>query len=349
MHCAILRCAGRLAGVAEMTICVVAACDRAPTEPADARSSSIRAITLVDWSADGYDSPGARDEMAALATTGANTVVLVVTAWQDSPSSNLVQVDSTRTPAPHAVTAATTWARTLGLQVALKPHVDLMDGSWRGTIDPSDPHAWFASYLDFILPWADLAHAERMSFFVAGTELAGTIGAVDSWRRVVQEIRLRFEGPLVYAASWDEAERVGFWGAVDRVGVDAYWPVAQRTDAGRFELLAGWQPWLARLEILRAKAARPILITEIGYRSVDGAGLKPFRFGNPGVADPQEQADLYWAALQAIAPHEWIAGIVWWNWLARGGGGLLDTDYTPAGKLAAVELQQAWLASRSSE
>lgn len=336
-------CARRRAGVAAITLCVASACERAPTAPADARSGSIRAITLVDWSADGYDSPAARDEMAVLASTGANTVVLVVTAWQDSPRSNQVQVDSARTPTPQAVAAATAWARTLGLQVALKPHVDLVDGSWRGTIDPGDAGAWFDSYLDFILPWADLARTERMSFFVAGTELAGTIGAVDSWHRVLREIRQRFDGLLVYAASWDEAERVGFWDALDLVGVDAYWPVAQRKDAGRFELLAGWQPWLARLETLQAKTARPILITEVGYRSVDGAGLQPFGFGNSGAADPQEQADLYWAALQAIAPHEWINGIVWWNWLARGGGGPLDTDYTPAGKLAAVELQRAWL------
>jgi hypothetical protein len=330
-------------------ICVIAACDRAPTEPADARSDSIRAITLVDWSADGYDSPPARDEIAALAATGANTLVLVVTAWQDSPHSNRVQVDPARTPTPHAVTAATAWARTFGLRVALKPHVDLIDGSWRGTIDPSDAHAWFDSYLAFILPWADLARIEGMSFFVAGTELAGTTGMTDSWHRVMHEIRQRFEGPVVYAASWDEAERVGFWGAVDWVGVDAYWPVARRKDAGRFELLAGWQPWIARLEALHAKADRPLLITEIGYRSVVGAGLQPFRFGDAGVADPQEQADLYWAAMQAIAPHQWISGIVWWSWSARGGGGLLDTDYTPAGKLAEVELQRAWLEPRSGE
>ena len=40
------------------------------------------------------------------------------------------------------------------------------------------------------------------------------------------------------------------------------------------------QPWLARLERLHRQTDRPIVITEIGYRSVDGAALHPYAFGD---------------------------------------------------------------------
>jgi hypothetical protein len=43
-----------------------------------------------------------------------------------------------------------------------------------------------------------------------------------------------------------------------------------------------------------------------------------------------------------VAGEGWIEGVYWWNWLVRGEGGPSDTDYTPKGKPAAVELEGAW-------
>jgi hypothetical protein len=223
--------------------------------------------------------------------------------------------------------------------------VDLDDGSWRGTIDPPEPDAWFASYREFILPWADFAESRGLALFMVGTELAGTIRHESRWRELIRETRDRFSGTLVYAASWDEAGRVPFWDAVDLVGVDFYLPVARRREPGRTEILAEWQPWLDRLHRLHAQAGRKILFTEIGYRSVDGAGMHPYSFEDTPGIDLQEQADLYWAALQAAAGEDWVAGFFWWNWLANGNGGPADGDYTPKGKPAANELTLAWRGS----
>ena len=137
-------------------------------------------------------------------------------------------------------------------------------------------------------------------------------------------LRAAFSGELSYAASWDEAHLVPFWPELDLVGIDFYYPVARRPDAGRVEILAGWQPWLARLERLHRQTGRPIVIAEIGYRSVDGAALHPYAFGNDATIDLREQADLYWAAIEATGGESWIAGIYFWNWLASGGGGPED-------------------------
>jgi hypothetical protein len=172
--------------------------------------------------------------------------------------------------------------------------------------------------------------------------LGGTIEYETHWRRLIDRCRQHFDGPLTYAASWDEADRVEFWDAIDVVGVDAYFPITERADADRSDMLAGWQPWLQHLEALHQSSGRQVLLTEIGYRSIDGAGMHPYRFGDTGPYDPTEQADLYWAALEATGDVSWIDGIVWWNWLARGGGGPNDLDFTPVGKPALDQLSAAW-------
>ena len=111
-----------------------------------------------------------------------------------------------------------------------------------------------------------------------------------------------------------------FWKSMDLVGVDFYFPVAERRDPGRVEILALWPRWLDRLEHLHRQTGRDILLTEIGYRSVDGAGLNPYVFDGDASVDLEEQGDLYWAALQAVSDKPWITGLFWWNWLADGTG-----------------------------
>jgi len=317
-------------------------CERSPTAPAASRPGGVRAITLVDWTADGYARPAADASIQVLAATGANTVVIIVTAYQTDPASSVIRADDPRTPTPASVAQAITWARALGLSVSIKPHVDLDDESWRGRIDPASPAEWFASYREFVLAWASFAATHDAAQFVVGTELAGTLQHATEWEETIRGVREVFSGELVYAASWDEAGRVPFWREVDIVGVDFYFPVARRARPGRLEILAEWQPWLERLQLLHRQTGRPILLTEIGYRSADGAGMHPYQFDDGAPIDLDEQADLYWAALEAIAAKPWIAGLCWWNWPADASGGPNDDDYTPRGKPAETELVATW-------
>jgi len=323
-----------------LTLPPIVGCERLPTAPATS-TNPVRGVTLVDWTRDGYGTATSDSSIAALAATGANTLVLVVTAYQANASADSLRADDPRTPSASAVRHALGVALGLGLSIVIKPHVDLDDGTWRGRISPPHPVEWFQSYERFVLPLAALAESLRASQFVVGTELAGTLGSRELWRETIAKVRTVFSGEVIYAASWDEAGRVPFWRDVDRIGVDFYFPVASRPDPSRVDALAGWQPWLARLEILHEQVARPILLTEIGYRSVAGAGMHPYD-ASGGRLDLGEQADLYWAALEACGSHQWLEGMYWWNWPANGQGGPSNTDYTPRDKPAAVELQTSW-------
>ena len=321
---------------------LLTACEKLPTGPAQASRAGIRSVILADWTPNGYQSAAAGTAIADIAGRGANTLTLIVTAYQRDATTSAVIVDPLRTPSEAALRSVIDVALARGLRVALKPHVDLDDRTWRGRITPQDPAAWFASYRAFVLPLAAMAESVGTVQFVIGTELAGTLIEEARWRQLIQEVRAVYRGPLAYAASWDEAGRVPFWKALDLTGVDFYFPVASRTQPGRLELLAGWQPWLERLQELQHKTGRPILLTEIGYRSVDGAGMRPYSFDSEAALDLGEQADLYWAALEATHDKPWIAGLSWWNVRADGSGGTMNTDYTPLGKPAAAELMSAW-------
>lgn len=320
----------------------LAGCQHLPTQPADFPSSAIRGITLVDWSPNGYSRRSADSALGGIAAVGATHVAIIVTAYQSNQSANRVKIDSARSPTLEAVSIAMMKGKALGLRVVLKPHVDLDDGTWRGRIDPSDPAEWFETYNQFLSPLASRAESVGAVQFVIGTELAGTLKYGVLWDETIRSVRSRFSGEIVYAASWDEASKVSFWQSVDFVGIDFYFPVTVRPNPGRFEILSGWQPWLERLQLLHDQTGRKIILTEIGYPSIDGAGMNPYAYGGGQAVDLKEQADLYWAALQATSDLDWVAGMYWWNWNADGSGGPSNTDYTPAGKPAQFELSGSW-------
>lgn len=317
-------------------------CTDLPTGPAGVPQMRVRGITLVDWTANGYSRPSARAAVNEIADMGTNQVVIVVTAYQQGASDNSVRIDPDKTPTEGSVSLVAAQARGREMEVVIKLHVDLDSGEWRGLIGPLDPASWFESYGAFVGLWADWGAQNGASGLVIGTELAGTIGHEDRWRSLIRMVRSRFGGDVLYAASWDEASMVPFWDAVDRVGVDFYAPVSIRHDAGRVELLTGWQPWIERLHLLHKQTGKSVLLTEIGYRSVEGAGMRPYDFDATSTFDPAEQADLYWAAMEAVGHTDWIEGVYWWNWLAAGGGGVGNTDYTPKDKMAEEELAGAW-------
>lgn len=320
----------------------VSACSESPSGPADASQMTVRGVTLADWSADGYSTPAALSSVDRIALSGANTLPIIVTLYQAGRNDSDPSADPQRTPSQSSVADAVLRARSRLLQVSLKIHVDLNTGEWRGLIEPNDPAQWFSNYLLALTPWVSFADAMGIEQLVIGTELAGTVRHEQYWKEVIASVRSGYAGELTYAASWDEARLVTFWDALDVVGVDFYAPVAKRANANRFELLGEWQPWLVRLQLLHKLTGRDVLLTEIGYRSIDGAGLHPYDHERVAETDPQEQADLYWAAIQAVGDKPWIRGVYWWNWLANGTPSEERDDFTPKDKLAELELIDAW-------
>lgn len=315
----------------------------AATPPVDAQFSE-RGINMTGYQPDVFPSATASAQLDQIAATGATTVSIVITWYQQNKTSNDVQPDGAKSATDDGVRTLAAAASSRGLTVALKPHVDVLDGTFRGEIAPSDPAAWMRSYTGFVTHIADLAASVGAGTLVVGTELQTLSGRTDEWRALIAQVRQKFQGRLTYAANWvDEAERIGFWDALDTIGVDAYMPLVKNNpDPTVRALVQGWQPWRTRLEKLSDKVGRPVLFTELGYPSRLGAAEKPSQEGSGTISQPA-QARLYEAAFKVWKDVSWFDGIWWWDWPGDGGDPGRDAgSYPPVGKLAQSTLTR-WL------
>jgi hypothetical protein len=326
-------------------VLAIEGCNDLPTGPADTRELALKAFNLADWTANGYGSARGLQSLDEIAAAGANAVVFIYTCYQSDRLSSEILADYPLTPSLSSLAGAVSHARRLDLEVILKIHVDVLDGTWRGWIDPQEPARWFASYRAAVEDLIGFSNAFGVDQFVIGTELVSTLKYEVEWRELLAAVRGLYQGQICYAASWDEIERVPFWEALDVIGVNFYFPVAERENPSRGEILAGWQPWLDRLDSLHERVGRNVVLTEIGYMSRDGAGMDPADYRLSAPLDLEEQADLYWAALQATAGEFWIEGICWWNWTVVEGGGPTDRGYSPRGKPALRVLESSWAGS----
>jgi hypothetical protein len=237
-------------------------------------------------------------------------------------------------------------AHALGMRVVLKPHLWIRHGAWQGDLawhDDATYRQWFDSYREFTLHFAALAAREKFDLFVIGTELkSATRRDPAGWRALVAEVRKVYSGPLTYAANWDEADDVKFWGDLDYVGVNAYAPLVSRPGASLADLKAGWQRVAGQLEALARRTGKRILLTEVGYRAVRDAAMTPSSWperDDTPAYDPAHQADCYRATFEVLWGRPWLGGIYLWKWFTDSQDESGPTDFSPAGKPAEAVLE----------
>jgi len=303
----------------------------------------MKGVVYTSWKSGEYsDSQSDTALSQVIKPLGVNWVSLVVTCYQDTISSVQIQCKTdSLTPTETDLTHTIQYIHSLGMQVMLKPHIDLSSDPmhWRGQIGfGSDGEAWqvwFDSYEDFITYYADLAQREQVDYLVVGTELKGTSHRSNEWREVIRTVRQAYNGPIVYAANWDEYDGIAWWDAVDAIGIDAYYPLALNNEPTLAQLIAVWEPIALELGALAEDWERPIIFTEIGYRSLDGTNQAPSNYQTSGTIDVQEQADCYQAVFDALVGKTWWQGVFWWNWTTDPAqGGFADDGYTANNKPA---------------
>jgi hypothetical protein len=313
--------------------------------------SFMRGIVYTSWLSGEYSDPQSDATLSQrIKPVGVNWVSLLVTCYQETTESPLIQCENNgQTPTDADLIHSIQYIHNLGLQVMLKPHIDLSNDPlhWRGEIGFGDNEeawqAWFEQYTQFITHYAELAQKEKADYFVIGTELKGTSHRSTNWQAVIREVRSVYDGPIIYAANWDEYDEIAWWGDLDAVGIDAYFPLTQNNDPTIAELTAGWSPIATELEAFAAEWERPIIFTEIGYRSLDGTNQAPSNFQNSGNIDLQEQADCYQAVFDALGDETWWQGVFWWNWTTNPNqGGPNDNGYTANNKPAENVLRHAY-------
>lgn len=236
-----------------------------------------------------------------------------------------------------------------GIQIMLKPQIWVWRGEFTGYMKMKSEEDWQtleSSYREFILEYARLAAEMQVEVFCIGTELEQFIvNRPNYWNTLIEEIKAVYKGSLTYAANWDEYKRVPFWPALDYVGVDAYFPVAESKTPTVEEAKTGWQPWKEELASVSAKADRPVIFTEYGYRSVDFTGKEPWKSDRSmNQVNLQAQTNTMQALYDEIWAEPWFAGGFIWKWFAHDtkSGGPQNSRFTPQNKPVEKLIQQQY-------
>jgi hypothetical protein len=325
------------------------------TRPLPPLNSFMKGITFGAWKSFDekrfglYTPPGADQSLRNLAATGANWISLIVSGGQETIASTTIFRTQPRTATDSELKHMIELAHSLGMRVMLRPGIGLSNDPthWPGLIGTAFTsedqwQQWFASYRDFINYYAIFAQEAGADMLCIGWEFGGTTHREADWRRVIQEVREMFKGLITYSSlcfqpSFPHGEdaRIVWWDAVDYIGVDVWYSLTNKNDPTVEELKKAWteKGYVALLESLSSKFNKPIIFTEIGYPSYDGANTLPGALQPVAPVDLQEQADCYQAALEVFWGKPWLGGMFWFQWRAEPGvGGLNDTDFCLNGK-----------------
>ncbi|MEA3328947.1 MAG: discoidin domain-containing protein [Candidatus Omnitrophota bacterium] len=253
---------------------------------------------------------------------GVRHIGIMIVWMQDTIEENTISSDLKDTPDDEALVHAINKAHCLGMKVMLKPHVDVRTGQWRGDIIPSQD--WFAAYKKYLIYYARLAAQYNVELFSIGTELVNTTLPMwqSQWEDVIKEVRSVFPGRLVYSANWDEYKTVDLWDKLDFIGIDAYFPLTEKKNPAKEELIAAWRHNALEIDnwLKEKKLNKPVVFNEVGYCSADGTNMQPWSVLSnleKEFIDQEEQADCLEAMLIACSDYPWFKGFYWWNYFPQ--------------------------------
>ncbi len=225
------------------------------------------------------------------------------------------------------------------IKIMLKPQIWVWRGEYTGYIEMDDEATWKEleeSYTTFILDYAKVAEESQAELFCIGTELEKFVeNRPEYWLNLIVEIRKIYTGKLTYAANWDEFKRTPFWGDMDYIGVDAYFPVSDTQTPTVLECIEGWQIHKDLLYSYADKFNKPILFTEFGYRSADYSGKEPWKSDrHEEAANLEAQVNTTQALFETFWNEPWFAGGFIWKWFHdhSNSGGLNNNQFTPQNK-----------------
>jgi hypothetical protein len=383
-----------LAVLALASLAVAAA---APRAVAQSQSGfQYNGMDYIDYTQDNFQNSSEASE--TIREAGANYTAVMATWYVQTYDSTTIAAETTSSPGYNsstdplspsdaAVIAAIRALQDQGLTVTLKPHVDSIDGTWRGdfTWPAADTTtaeqqawltAWFTSYQAFILHFAQIASENGVGTLVIGTEytrLTGNTcaGSCEAYwlQYVINPLRQQYPNlTLAYGANatsaGDEFTTVSFWSDVDIIGVDGYFPIDNASDCNTgtppdptvAELVSGWtsnpcsggfNAVSALQNLSQSHPGKPLIFTEIGYPSATGSNTAPYNYTPTGAYDEAEQANCYQAFFEVFSQQTSWMKGVFWWDWTVSVPSANDTGYSPQNKTAGDTTLPEWYGSQT--
>lgn len=304
----------------------------------------------------GYGSPAFERTLDEAKRIGATWISLTPfgRTWDLKPTGIDLTFEAPFAENRRAVLTAIQEAHARGLKVLLVPHLWVETGGWRALIDPGDEEAWarwVAAYRAFLLTWADVAAEGGAEMLSVGVEMRSwvTTPRANSMLGLIDEVRRVYPGLLTYSANWDDVEDTLIFGALDLVGINAFYPLADHDGATPGELAEGGRRVAAKIEAFARTMGKPVVLTEIGYTTRPNPAIRPWEWPDDmkGVrVDERAQAEAYAALIAPFLDAKTFAGFFVWRYYADPDDVSQEAEwgFSPRGKLAELVLRDAFTA-----
>ncbi len=298
----------------------------------------------------GYGSQLAKQSLDRLQQIGTNAVAVVPYSFMRNPTQPTPLLIDHRAGGENdeSVLFSHYEAKGMGMHTMLKPQIWLRR-SWPGDIQMSSEADWttfFDNYYRWMRHYALLAEIHDFDSLCLGVEFAkATLAKEKEWRQLIQQIRGIYRGPLTYAANWGkEFEQLKFWDALDFIGLNCYYPLSKENQPSKRTLKKSFASVLNKIEKVAKRYNKPIVFTEIGFRSVEKTWANPHESPNGRAFNEQNQALAYEVIFESIENKDWCKGILWWKWPSYlEYGGPENTGFAPRGKMA-EQVVHTWFA-----
>jgi hypothetical protein len=247
-------------------------------------------------------------------TLDANSIAVSFPVFTAGPRASTVYATKS-TPSPRRVGIVLDEFHRSGVRTTLRPLLDerallaVDRRAWRGNIEPASRDGWFASYRELITPYMRAARDNHATTFVIGTELS-SLENDRRWAALISQTKRAFGGEVAYAANWDSYVSRPITMPVDRLGLNAYFPLELSDDASTSMLAAGWNRWLNR----KTRGALPeLVVSEVGAPAENGAYHHPGVWGTTGRPLNLAVQKRWFTAACQVARQRATAGLYWWK------------------------------------
>lgn len=247
---------------------------------------------------------------------------------------------------PEAIRECVKLSKELGLKVMIKPHIWIGHGSYTGHYTCETADAWKAfetSYQNYILAFVQMAAEENVELFCIGTEWGKFVQArPEFWKDLIKKVRAIYSGKLIYAANWDDYQKVSFWKELDYIGIDSYFPLSLDPNPKLNELVRSWKTIMPLIEQYASLQQKKVVFTEFGFKSTTKATISPWEHKDDGAFSEKVQDLAYRSFFSTIWKKSWFKGGFVWKWYHNHAiaGGEGDTDFTPQNKMAEATIRK---------
>jgi hypothetical protein len=237
-------------------------------------------------------------------------VILPVVAYQETIISTDIDYSSPRTVSEQEVIELIDFVHNKGLEVILKPMVNVLDGIWRAHISffdfdvPTEPTwaDWFRSYTDFQLRFAQIAEEKNIDIFIIGCEMVQANKRDSEWRTLIDEVRKIYSGLVTYNCDKYQEDKVKWWDACDIISSSGYYPHDD------------WEKQLQRIEKVVKHFDKAFFFAETGCMNIKGARYAPNKWNKTESRSDDDQAIFYHSMFEACDKFKFVQGHGIWEW-----------------------------------